>query len=291
MKQQQQSHTFLISLPERAGRALIALGGGAVAEAANHLLPRALRRSRLYEASIGRLLRIVVEGVGGVEPTGGAAALPLEQLMLRKAAGNAAELAAFAAVGWSPIWLLAATADIVGGTRHYLTVLVDGLISEGVLKPGTRIDEFADLLAALEGGSGALADAIDLPPTTAAELRSSWQQLAAQRERLPSPAQLADVFTQLTAAAQQEQRSLFDVSGLVAAAALRSGVALGQAELFASYGPILSAIQRDGIGRYLQQLAVPYLVGAAQHFDSSRPSWTERGAAWISRWWAQRRGG
>jgi hypothetical protein len=283
MTQPSDHNGFLISLPERAGRALVALGGGAVAEAANHLLPRALRRSRLYEASIGRLLRIVVEGIGGVDAPVDPSAMPMEQLLLRKAAGNAAELAAFAAVGWSPIWVLAATADIAGGTRQYLTTLVDGLIAEGVLLPGTRIDGFAALLEALEGGSGALADSIDLPPTTLEELRATQQRLAGQAERLPSPAQLAELFGRLTAASQHEQRSIFEVSGVVAATALRSGIGLGQAELFDSYGPTLTAIQRDGLGRYLQQLAVPYLVGAARHFDSTRMSWTERLIAWARR--------
>ena len=274
---------FLISLPERAGRALIALGGGVVVETVHHLLPRGLRRTRLYDASLGRLLRIVVEGVGGVEDVFGPPDMPLEQLLLRKAAGNAAEAAALVAVGWSPLWLLAATADISGGTRQYLTTLVDGLVADGVLQPGAQIDRFTDLLQALEGTSGVLAETLDLPPTTVVELRTTWQRLVEQQSALPGPQELALVFSRLSDAAQREGRSLLEVSALVAAAALRTGAQLGTTEIFASYGPIFDRIRQIGLAGYLQQLAVPYLVGAARHFDSTRPSWTERLISWFHR--------
>jgi hypothetical protein len=58
---------FLVSLPERLVRAGAAAGGGAVHETAQLVLPRLVRRSRLYEATAKNLLRITVELVGGVE--------------------------------------------------------------------------------------------------------------------------------------------------------------------------------------------------------------------------------
>src|SRR5687768_6462199 len=58
--------SFLSSLPERTVRATAALGGGLISETSGILLPPLVRDSRLYQATIGRLLRIVVELVGGV---------------------------------------------------------------------------------------------------------------------------------------------------------------------------------------------------------------------------------
>ena len=58
---------FLVSLPERLVRAVAALVGGTVHETAELVLPRLVRRSRLYEATAKNLLRITVELVGGVE--------------------------------------------------------------------------------------------------------------------------------------------------------------------------------------------------------------------------------
>ena len=58
---------FLLSLPERAVRSLFALAGGGVHETAELVLPRLVRRSRLYEATAKNLLRVSIELVGGVE--------------------------------------------------------------------------------------------------------------------------------------------------------------------------------------------------------------------------------
>ena len=58
---------FLVSLPERVVRSLFALVGGGVHETAELVLPRLVRRSRLYEATAKNLLRVSIELVGGVE--------------------------------------------------------------------------------------------------------------------------------------------------------------------------------------------------------------------------------
>src|SRR6478672_2071941 len=101
--------TFLASLPERLVRSLVALVGGAVHETAQLLLPRLVRRSRLYEATAKNALRIAIELVGGVEgsPTVEPEALAPRRLAFRKGAGNAVELGTIVAFGFSPLWLLA----------------------------------------------------------------------------------------------------------------------------------------------------------------------------------------
>jgi hypothetical protein len=55
------SRSYLASLPERTARAGAALMGGFVYEASEVVLPVAVRRSRLYQAIVGRLLRIMIE--------------------------------------------------------------------------------------------------------------------------------------------------------------------------------------------------------------------------------------
>ena len=61
------SRSYLASLPERTARAGAALSGGLVYEVSEVMLPLAVRRSKLYQAIVGRLLRIMIELVGGVE--------------------------------------------------------------------------------------------------------------------------------------------------------------------------------------------------------------------------------
>ena len=55
------SRSYLASLPERTARAGAALMGGFVYEASEVVLSVAVRRSRLYQAIVGRLLRIMIE--------------------------------------------------------------------------------------------------------------------------------------------------------------------------------------------------------------------------------------
>ncbi len=99
------SRSYLASLPERTARAGAALTGGLVYEASEVVLPRAVRRSKLYQAVIGRLLRIMIERMGGVEGLYPAQEMPVRELLVRKTAGNVVELSSFLAVGWSPLWL------------------------------------------------------------------------------------------------------------------------------------------------------------------------------------------
>ena len=116
---------FVLSLPERIVRATVAVAGGAVHETAQLVLPRLVRRSRLYEASAKNLLRVAIELVGGVEgaSTVEPGAPAPRELALRKGAGNVVELGSIAAFGFSPLWLLAGASDVAHGSRVYLAAL------------------------------------------------------------------------------------------------------------------------------------------------------------------------
>ena len=94
---------FVFSVPERAVRAGAALLGGALYETAQLLLPRFVRRSRLYEATAKNLLRVAAELVGGVAAAPSTErTLPAKELAVRKGAGNVVELGSLAAFGFSP---------------------------------------------------------------------------------------------------------------------------------------------------------------------------------------------
>lgn len=158
------SRSYLATLPERTARAGAALTGGLVYEASEVVLPLAVRKSRLYQATVARLLRIAIELVGGVEGVYLDQGMPVRELLARKTAGNAVELSSFLAVGWSPVWLLAGASDLIGSTKAYLRTLVAELRDAGVLAEDADVTSFEELLTALEGTSGVLADAVDVPP-------------------------------------------------------------------------------------------------------------------------------
>ena len=279
------SRSYLVSLPERTARAGAALAGGLVYEASEVVLPDAVRRSKLYQAIVGRLLRITIELVGGVEGVYPSEEMQARELLVRKTAGNAVEIASFLAVGWSPVWLLAGASDLVGGSKVYLRTLVTELRDAGVLSAEDDVSSFEELLSALEGTSGVLADTVDVPPLNVAGVRTSWQELQKQAADLPDAAGLERIFAELQSAARQEDRSILEISSVVALGAVHAGVKLGHVHVFDYYRSALRIILEEGLLSFLQRTSTPYLTRAGSHFDPRSSTYSER----LLRRWANRR--
>jgi hypothetical protein len=279
------SRSYLASLPERTARAGAALAGGLAYEASEVVLPDAVRRSKLYQAIVGRLLRITIELVGGVEGVYRSEEMQARELLVRKTAGNAVEIASFMAVGWSPVWLLAGASDLVGGSKIYLRALVTELRDAGVLAAEDDVSSFEELLSALEGTSGVLADTVDVPPLNVAGVRTSWQELQVQAADLPDAAGLEKIFAELKLAARQEDRSILEISSIVALGAVHAGVKLGNVHVFDYYRGALRMIVEEGLLSFLHRTSTPYLTRAGSHFDPRASSHSER----LLRRWADRR--
>jgi hypothetical protein len=249
------------------------------------VLPGAVRRSRLYQAIVGRLLRITIELVGGVEGVYPTEEMQARELLVRKTAGNAVEIASFMAVGWSPVWLLAGASDLVGGSKAYLRALVTELGDAGMLSAEDDVSSFEELLSALEGTSGVLADTVDVPPLNVAGVRTSWQELQTQAADLPDAAGLEEIFVELQSAARQEDRSILEISSIVALGAVHAGVKLGNVHVFDYYRSALRMIVEEGLISFLRRTSTPYLTRAGSHFDPESSTYSER----FLRRWANRR--
>jgi hypothetical protein len=272
--------------------------GGAIYETGSLVLPRFIRRSRLYEATAKNLLRVMIEGVGGVKdapaahppvrergPGEGARGnrevppsdhLPAHELAKRKGAGNVVELGSIAAFGFSPLWLLAAASDLLRGSRVYLNALVLELKRTGVLAEDAEFGSMDELLEALERGTGRTARLIDIPPLELAELRASIEELRADVDALPSPDELAAAYRGLVRTAERERRPLLEVSTGVGMAFLTSARQVGRAHVLAPYREDWRPLRREGFAAYARRVAGPYARAVAGHFDRRRPTWTER---------------
>lgn len=267
---------YVASLPERLVRTAAAGAGGLVHETSEAILPPPIRHSQLYQSTIGRMLRIVVEFVGGVTGEESAESLEVKDLAVRKLAGNAVEMASVVAVGWSPLWLLAAAADVTGGTRAYLDAFVQELKRTHVLAADADVSSVDDLLAALEGTSGQMADTIDIPPLALDEMRTSLGNFRQNAQSLPDPRDMTQIFGEMNRAASEQNRSLFTVSSLVAAGAIQAGIQLGNVHLFSFYRDSLSTIRTEGVPAYVQRISQPYLEAAANHLRPSSGTHTQR---------------
>jgi hypothetical protein len=271
---------YLASLPERLFRALAAALGGTVHESFELALPRIVRHSRLYEATARNLLRVTIELVGGVERT-----TPADQeyepdpgkLLIRKSAGNAVEIGSIAAFGFSPLWILAAAADVSHGSRAYLDTLVGELVREGVLREGTELRSVDELLGALEGVSGTSARLIDIPPLETRVLRNSLADMRRDAASLPSQDELARVYQAIRQAAAHEGTSVLEVSLGVGFAFFNSARHVGRQHLLDPYSEDLKPLRDEGLGAYARRVSRPYADAVARHFNEELPSRTEAG--------------
>src|SRR5215204_4032700 len=272
---------YAISLPERMTRAAIALVGGAVYETSNVALPHALRESKLYQVTIDRLLRIMIEWVGDVRDVYRDEATPVQELAVRKFTGNVLEWASIFAVGFSPLWVLAAASDVMGGSKAYLRALVEELEAAGHLPQDTDIASYEELLSRLETGSGVMADVIDIPPMSLREARASFDALRRQASDLPPAEDLATLFREMQATARRERRSLTDVSAALGLAAAKAGLEMGNVHVFDFYRKALGAIREEGLLRFLRRVAAPYVSRAGDHFDPNVTTYTDRFVRWL----------
>jgi hypothetical protein len=272
--------SFLVSVPERVVRSVAALLGGVVHETFTLALPRVVRRSRLYEATARNLLRVTVELVGGVEarsPTEAEYEPDPGRLAVRKGVGNAVELGSIAAFGFSPLWVLAAAADVTRGSRVYLDAFVAELVRAGALPEGTSPGSADELLGALERVSGATARLVDIPPLELRALRQSLADIRRDAASLPGPEDLARVYAGLREAAVRERTTLLAVSVGLGLAFFNSARHVGRQHLLDPYREDLKPLRHEGLAGSARRVSRPYAEAVARHFDTEQPSLTERG--------------
>jgi hypothetical protein len=266
---------YLLSLPERTARILAAVLGGLLYELSRVAVPAFVRRSKLYEATVARMLRLAVELVGGVEGVYRAEPIPAGDLLARKAAGNAVELASFLAVGWSPLWLLAGAADLAGGSKVYLRALEAELKRVRLLPPDTDVSSVEELLARVETTSGVLADTIDVPPVRPEDLRASWAALRRQVTDPPNAARLAALAADLQGVARREGRPVQELAAALGLGAARAGLQLGTTFVVDYYREALQTIAAEGFDTYLRRVSRPYAERVAGHLDPANRTHTE----------------
>jgi len=254
-----------------------------VHETAEVVLPRFARRSRLYEATAKNMLRIAIELVGSVERPVDPDAPEVDELMKRKVAGNAVELGSIAAFGFSPLWLLAAAADVLRGSRVYLEAFTTELKRAGVLEEGAEIGTVDELLGALEGASGTTARLVDVPPLELAELRRSLGELRGNASDLPRPDELAALYDGLRRTAARERRPLLEVSAGMGLAFLVSAREVGRTHVVRPYAEDWAPLREERFAAYARRVAKPYGAAMTGQFDPDRPSWTERAFARMRR--------
>jgi hypothetical protein len=293
------SKEYLLSLPERVIRSVVGLGAGLVREVGDVVIPKSVRRTQLYQNLVDTTLRFLIEqvgGVGGAYPAGDKLA---DDFLVRRTAGNVLELMGVIAFRASPVWVLAALADVAGAGRSLIPEIADELKSHGLLEKEAEFTTVDQMLDGLERTSSRLANAVNTPPLDVASLRKEWAALrddaaSLAPASLPSRDAIKDVWNQLKSESTAQKRSVFEMSSVLAltaagkipdtvrwwsmsakAAASRTGQILG-ASLLDYYRATLDEIRNVGFAAYASRQLKPYLRAAVGQFYPERRTLTER---------------
>ena len=291
--------TYLLSLPERLVRSTLGLGAGAAREVGEVVLPDAVRGSQLYKNLVDATLRFVIERVGGVEGVYGNDDQLPENFLARRTAGNAVEVLGIVAFRASPVWVLAALADVCGAGRQLIPEMADALKEQGLLEKDAQFTNVDQLLDGLERTSSRLASTINTPPLNVAELRTEWQAIRSEASRiqpssLPSTDSIVALWTELKAESARQDRSVYETSSMVALSAIRDfpdrarwwyasarvGAArtgdIVAAALLDQYSRTLADIRSTGYAAFAVRQYKPYVRAAVEQFSPARRTLTER---------------
>jgi hypothetical protein len=263
------------------------------------VLPDSVRRTQLYQNLVDATLKVLIQQVGEVEGVYAPDERLPDDFMVRRTAGNALEVLGIVAFRASPVWVLAALADLCGTGRQLIPEIADALKAEGLLDGDTQFTTVDQLLDGLERTSGKLASTINSPPLDVATLRTEWDGIRRearllQPASLPSSDTLTAAWTQLKDTSRQQQRSVFETSSMIALSSIRalpeqarwlsSSARVGATRtgqivasvLLDHYRSTLQEIQQTGYATYAATHLRPYVTAAVAQFSPERRTLTER---------------
>jgi hypothetical protein len=293
------SRAYLLSLPERVIRSALALGAGLLREVGEVVLPRGVRRSQLYKSLVEVTLRYVIERVGGAKGVFPPEQATTEDFLARRGAGHAIELLGIVAFRISPVWVLAALADVSGLGRRLIPEITAALEAQGLLDKGTRFESVDQLLTGLEKTSARLADTLNAPPLDIESLRKEWSAIRDHVRSLkpadrPSPQQIQQHWQQLTHESARQGRSVFEISSVMAVSAVRTLPAkarwlsasarigasqtgkLAWAALLDHYTQTLNDLRAVGYLAYAKRQLSPYVRACIDQFSPQKRTLTQR---------------
>jgi hypothetical protein len=153
------------------------------------------------------------------------------------------------------------------------------------------------LLAGLERSSAQLAESVNTPPLDVAGLRDEWRKFVGEARQLPAPqlpsaSAVTRLWQDVRDTAAREQRSVFEVSSLLAVAAvgelperarvlsksaaivLRHGGSAVSNALLEHYRRSLDELREVGFVRYGALKLTPYTSAALRAFSPQRETLT-----------------
>jgi len=280
-------------------RAVLGLSAGAAREVGEMALPDGVRHSQLYQNLVDTTLRFLIEDVGGAEGVYKSSGQLPDDFLARRTAGNAVEVLGIVAFRASPVWVLAALADVCGVGRQLIPEIAGALKAQGLLEQDAQFASVDEMLDGLQRTSSRLATAINTPPLDVAGLRAEWEAIRTEARTLrpaslPTGEAIAGMWNELKAESERHHASIFETSSMMAMSAARAvpdglrwlsasaGVGAkrtGQivaTALLDHYRQTLSEMRNVGYAAFAARQLRPYLNAAAAQFAPERRTITEK---------------
>jgi hypothetical protein len=233
-------------------------------------------------------LHFLIEEVGQVEGVYPPATALAQDFIYRKAVGHGIDWVGILAFEASPIWIMAALADLSGAGRHLIRSISETLKEEGLLAGEAHFESVDQLLDGLESSAAQLTGVLNTPPLRVAELRAEWRELRknlAKMPGLPSPAAIQRSWDQMRQEAAAQGKPVFELAALISIASVSVQVTGGIVfqTLLDHYSKVLQDIRKQGLGAWWFREFKPYLRAAAMQFSPRRLSLTQRILEWRRR--------
>ena len=280
-------------------RAVLGLSAGAAREVGEMALPDGVRHSQLYQNLVDTTLRFLIEDVGGAEGVYKSSGQLPDDFLARRTAGNAVEVLGIVAFRASPVWVLAALADVCGVGRQLIPEIAGALKAQGLLEQDAQFASVDEMLDGLQRTSSRLATAINTPPLDVAGLRAEWEAIRTEARTLrpaslPTGEAIAGMWNELKAESERQHASIFETSSMMAMSAARAvpdglrwlsasaGVGakrtgqLVATALLDHYRQTLSEMRNVGYAAFAARQLRPYLNAAAAQFAPERRTITEK---------------
>ena len=298
---------YTVTLPERVLRSTVGVTAGAAKETAQFLIPQAFQSSKTYEVVVKNSLRFLCEDVAGVEKNPDDVVLG-KDFIARKAVGNFIDLAGWATLAASPVWIMAIVSDVAYGSKTYVKELAEELRKKGLIDEDSTIHNVDDLLASVKDVTGQTASLVDTPPLSLADLKET---LASTRDSLKSidvrkilpEAEIKRYWQEMRDISARENVSFVGVSGALTMHTMGklgtvtrgafTGVQLAggmfNQHVIGHYKQAMIDMRERGFYQTLSESSEPYVEAVWNNFKVDRTTWTEEllsgraiGTAWNS---------
>ena len=262
-------------------------------------MPQGVRRTQLYKNLVEVTLRYMIETVGGAKGVFPTEEPTPEDFLARRGAGHAIELLGIVAFRVSPVWVLAALADVSGMGRRLIPEITDALKAQGLLEKDAHFESVDQMLGGLEKTSSRLAQTINTPPLDVEALRQEWTAIrdhvrSLKPSQRPVPEQIQEHWLQLTHESARQGRSVFEISSIMAISAVRAlpGKArwlsasarvgatqtgkLVSAAILDHYTQTLNELRAVGYLTYAKRQLSPYVHACVEQFSPQKRTLTQR---------------